>query len=109
MRKLRRMALRNEANRLSNYGQNGKSIAIFRSLWADYKELQQHKEVAKKAGCWRRLRALRGNGQRSASNLKKKSRAASPFYHLIKVLTIRQGRPERGYIDAIRREDNKGG
>lgn len=48
MRKLRRMVLRNEANRLSNYGQNGKSIRIFRSLWADYKELQQHKEVAKK-------------------------------------------------------------
>lgn len=48
MRKLRRMVLRNEANRLSNYGQNGKSIAIFHSLWADYKELQQHKEVAKK-------------------------------------------------------------
>lgn len=48
MRKLRRMVLRNEANRLSNYGQNGKSIAIFRSLWADYKELQQHKEVDKK-------------------------------------------------------------
>lgn len=48
MRKLRRMVLRNEANRLSNYGKNGKSIAIFRSLWADYKELKQHKEVAKK-------------------------------------------------------------
>ena len=43
MRKLRRAVLRNEANRLSHYGQNGKSIAIFRSLWADYKELKRHK------------------------------------------------------------------
>lgn len=48
MRKLRRMVLRNEANRVSHYGKNGKSIAIFRSLWADYKELQQHKELVKK-------------------------------------------------------------
>lgn len=31
MRKIRRAVLRNEANRLSHYGQNGKSIAIFRS------------------------------------------------------------------------------
>lgn len=48
MRKLRRMVLRNEANKLSAYGKNGKSIKIFRSLWEDYKELQQHKELAKK-------------------------------------------------------------
>ena len=33
MRKLRRAVLRNEANRLSRHGRNGKSIAIFRSLW----------------------------------------------------------------------------
>lgn len=32
----------------SAYGKNSKSIAIFRSLWADYKELQRHKELAKK-------------------------------------------------------------
>lgn len=48
MRKLKRMVLRNEANRLSNYGKNGKSIAIFRSLWADYKEVRRIKGVAKK-------------------------------------------------------------
>lgn len=60
MRKLRRMALRNEANRLSNYGQNGKSIAIFRSLWADYKELQQHKEVDKKeSGLLAQIKSLK--------------------------------------------------
>lgn len=60
MRKLRRMVLRNEANRLSNYGQNGKSIAIFRSLWADYKELQQHKEVAKKeSGLLAQIKSLK--------------------------------------------------
>lgn len=60
MRKLRRMALRNEANRLSNYGQNGKSIAIFRSLWADYKELQQHEEVAKKeSGLLAQIKSLK--------------------------------------------------
>lgn len=46
MRKLRRAVLRNEANRLSRHGRNGKSIAIFRSLWDDYKELKQHKELA---------------------------------------------------------------
>ena len=49
MRKLRRAVLRNEANRLSRHGRNGKSIAIFRSLWDDYKELKQHKELARKA------------------------------------------------------------
>lgn len=60
MRKLRRMVLRNEANRLSNYGQNGKSIAIFRSLWADYKELQQHKKVAKKeSGLLAQIKSLK--------------------------------------------------
>lgn len=48
MRKLRRAVLRNEANRLSRHGRNGKSIAIFRSLWDDYKELKQHKELARK-------------------------------------------------------------
>ncbi len=48
MRKLRRTVLRNEANRLSRHGRNGKSIAIFRSLWDDYKELKQHKELAQK-------------------------------------------------------------
>ena len=48
MRKLRRAVLRNEANRLSRHGRNGKSIAIFRSLWDDYKELKQHKELAQK-------------------------------------------------------------
>lgn len=46
MRKLRRAVLRNEENRLSRHGRNGKSIAIFRSLWDDYKELKQHKELA---------------------------------------------------------------
>lgn len=60
MRKLRRMVLRNEANRLSNYGQNGKSIAIFHSLWADYKELQQHKELVKKeSGLLAQIKSLK--------------------------------------------------
>lgn len=45
---------------MSNYGQNGKSIAIFRSLWADYKELQQHKEVAKKeSGLLAQIKSLK--------------------------------------------------
>lgn len=60
MRKLRRMVLRNEANRVSHYGQNGKSIAIFRSLWADYKELQQHKELVKKeSGLLAQIKSLK--------------------------------------------------
>lgn len=60
MRKLRRMVLRNEANKLSHYGQNGKSIAIFRSHWADYKELDKHKELAKKeSGLLAQIKSLR--------------------------------------------------
>lgn len=60
MRKLRRMVLRNEANKLSHYGQNGKSVAIFRSLWADYKELNKHKELAKKeSGLLAQIKSLR--------------------------------------------------
>lgn len=60
MRKLRRMVLRNEANKLSHYGQNGKSIAIFRSLWVDYKELHKHKELAKKeSGLLAKIKNLR--------------------------------------------------
>lgn len=60
MRKLRRMVLRNEANRVSHYGQNGKSIEIFRSLWADYKELQQHKELVKKeSGLLAQIKSLK--------------------------------------------------
>lgn len=60
MRKLRRMVLRNEANRVSHYGKNGKSIAIFRSLWADYKELQQHKELVKKeSGLLAQIKSLK--------------------------------------------------
>lgn len=60
MRKLRRMVLRNEENRVSHYGQNGKSIAIFRSLWADYKELQQHKELVKKeSGLLAQIKSLK--------------------------------------------------
>ncbi len=65
MRKLRRAVLRNEANRLSRHGRNGKSIAIFRSLWDDYKELKQHKELAQKEkkGFWSRSETLRGSGK----------------------------------------------
>lgn len=60
MRKLRRMVLRNEANRVSHYGQNDKSIEIFRSLWADYKELQQHKELVKKeSGLLAQIKSLK--------------------------------------------------
>lgn len=60
MRKLRRMVLRNEANKLSHYGQNGKSVAIFHSLWADYKELHKHKGLAKKeSGLLAQIKNLR--------------------------------------------------
>ena len=68
MRKLRRAVLRNEANRLSRYGRNGKSIAIFRSLWDDYKELKQHKELAQKEkGLLEQIRNLKR--QRKAAAL----------------------------------------
>lgn len=60
MRKLRRAVLRNEANRLSRHGRNGKSIAIYRSLWDDYKELKQHKELARKEkGLLEQIRSLK--------------------------------------------------
>lgn len=60
MRKLRRAVLRNEANRLSRHGRNGKSIAIFRSLWDDYKELRQHKNLEQKEkGLLEQIRNLR--------------------------------------------------
>ncbi|WP_251209188.1 hypothetical protein [Acetatifactor aquisgranensis] len=68
MRKLRRAVLRNEANRLSRHGRNGKSIAIFRSLWDDYKELKQHKELARKEkGLLEQIRSLKR--QRKAAAL----------------------------------------
>lgn len=68
MRKLRRMVLRNEANRLSDYGKNGKSIAIFRSLWADYKEVRHNKKVAKKGrGILAQIKRIRQ--QRAAQRL----------------------------------------
>lgn len=68
MRKLRRMVLRNEANRLSHYGKNGKSIAIFRSLWADYKDVQRNKEVAQKErGILAQIKRIRQ--QRAAQRL----------------------------------------
>ena len=68
MRKLRRAVLRNEANRLSRHGRNGKSIAIFRSLWDDYKELKQHKELARKEkGLLEQIRNLKR--QRKAAAL----------------------------------------
>ena len=60
MRKLRRAVLRNEANRLSRHGRNGKSIDILHSLWDDYKELKQHKELAQKEqGLLGQIRSLR--------------------------------------------------
>lgn len=68
MRKLRRAVLRNEANRLSRHGRNGKSIAIFRSLWDDYKELKQHKELSQKEkGLLEQIRSLKR--QRKAAAL----------------------------------------
>ena len=68
MRKLRRAVLRNEANRLSRHGRNGKSIAIFRSLWDDYKELKQHKELARKEeGLLEQIRSIKR--QRKAAAL----------------------------------------
>lgn len=68
MRKLRRAVLRNEANRLSRHGRNGKSIAIFRSLRDDYKELKQHKELAQKEkGLLEQIRNLKR--QRKAAAL----------------------------------------
>ena len=68
MRKLRRTVLRNEANRLSRHGRNGKSIAIFRSLWDDYKELKQHKELARKEkGLLEQIRSIKR--QRKAAAL----------------------------------------
>ena len=68
MRKLRRAVLRNKANRLSRHGRNGKSIAIFRSLWDDYKELKQHKELAQKEkGLLEQIRNLKR--QRKAAAL----------------------------------------
>lgn len=68
MRKLRRAVLRNEANRLSRHGRNGKSIAIFRSLWDDYKELKQHKELEQKEkGLLEQIRNLKR--QRKAAAL----------------------------------------
>lgn len=68
MRKLRRAVLRNEANRLSRRGRNGKSIAIFRSLWDDYKELKQHKELARKEkGLLEQIRSIKR--QRKAAAL----------------------------------------
>lgn len=68
MRKLRRAVLRNEANRLSRHGRNGKSIAIFRSLWDEYKELKQHKELARKEkGLLEQIRSIKR--QRKAAAL----------------------------------------
>lgn len=68
MRKLRRAVLRNEANGLSCHGRNGKSIAIFRSLWDDYKELKQHKELARKEkGLLEQIRSIKR--QRKAAAL----------------------------------------
>lgn len=68
MRKLRRAVLRNEANRLSRHGRNGKSTAIFRSLWDDYKELKQHKELARKEkGLLEQIRSIKR--QRKAAAL----------------------------------------
>ena len=68
MKKLRRAVLRNEANRLSRHGRNGKSIAIFRSLWDDYKELKQHKELARKEkGLLEQIRSIKR--QRKAAAL----------------------------------------
>lgn len=68
MRKLRRAVLRNEANRLSRHGRNGKSIAIFRSLWDDYKEPKQHKELARKEkGLLEQIRSIKR--QRKAAAL----------------------------------------
>lgn len=60
MRKLRRAVLRSEANRLSHYGRNGKSIAIFRGLWADYKGLKRHKAAeAAESGLLAQIKAIR--------------------------------------------------
>lgn len=60
MRKLRRKVLRSEAERLSRYGKNGKSVDIFRGLWSDFKELQKHGELAKaEKGLLKQIRAVR--------------------------------------------------
>lgn len=40
MRKYTRAVLRAKANRLSNYGRNGKSIKLFRMLWRGHQEVK---------------------------------------------------------------------
>lgn len=78
MRKIRRAVLRNEANRLSHYGQNGKSIAIFRSLWADYKELKRHKAAeATENGLLAQIKAIRK--KKAESGCKSMTTVKSPY------------------------------